>query len=260
MTPRLLSTTRQILNFRTGVVTSIMLVGGLALAAFTKAGQPQKQHFQEIDVERLNIVEKDGTLRLAIANHDRLPDPVVGGKTYPGLRGGTAAGGAGMIFYNDEGNEDGGLIFHGKRTAQGYQASFGLTMDQYNQDEVVTLGNSDANGRHTAGFSILDRSEQSIQPFADSMMVIRSLPDGPAKTERMRRLRAMMIERGEAPSTRIAIGKDPTRNAVVVLSDPKGHARLRLVVDSLGRAGIEFLDADGHVTRRISGDDAGSSK
>jgi hypothetical protein len=34
--------------------------------------QTQKQKFAEIDVERINIVEKDGKLRMVISNQDRL--------------------------------------------------------------------------------------------------------------------------------------------------------------------------------------------
>jgi hypothetical protein len=47
------------------------------------------------------------------------------------------------------------------------------------------------------------------------------------------------------------VGRDPARNALVNLSDPNGKVRLRLVVDSLGRAGVEFLDDKGVVTSRL---------
>ncbi|MBC7897945.1 MAG: hypothetical protein H7066_21165 [Cytophagaceae bacterium] len=50
---------------------------------------------------------------------------------------------------------------------------------------------------------------------------------------------------------RVYVGRDPARNAVINLSDPEGRTRLRLVVDSLGTAGLEFLDAAGQVTSRI---------
>ena len=34
--------------------------------------------FGEIDVERINLVEKDGKVRLVISNVDRFPQPIVG--------------------------------------------------------------------------------------------------------------------------------------------------------------------------------------
>ena len=50
---------------------------------------------------------------------------------------------------------------------------------------------------------------------------------------------------------RMFIGRDPQKNAVLNLSDPNGKPRLRLLVDSLGSARIEFLDPTGKVTNTI---------
>ena len=52
---------------------------------------------------------------------------------------------------------------------------------------------------------------------------------------------------------RMFLGKDPSKSAVLNLSDPNGKPRLRLVVDSLGAARIEFLDAAGKVTNTVTG-------
>ena len=41
--------------------------------------QSPKQRFSEIDVERINVVEADGTVKLVIANRQRAPDQVMGG-------------------------------------------------------------------------------------------------------------------------------------------------------------------------------------
>src|SRR5258707_14527696 len=86
-------------------VTATVVLRVLVLAAFSRLGQ--KTRFEEIDVERINVVEKDGTLRLVISNKARAPDAVVSGKTYP--RGGGNR--PGFIFCNDEGNETGRLIY-----------------------------------------------------------------------------------------------------------------------------------------------------
>src|SRR6185369_11462715 len=86
------------------------LVGGLfLLTAFTL--QTGKHNFEEINVQRINVVEKDGSLRLVIANNERSPGPIERGKPF-GYPGG---GRAGMIFYNEEGTENGGLVFGGKK-------------------------------------------------------------------------------------------------------------------------------------------------
>ncbi|HEX5435851.1 MAG TPA: hypothetical protein VFW98_01735 [Gemmatimonadaceae bacterium] len=222
--------------------TTLLVV--VCLAAFRQAHSIP--HFQQIDVERINVVEKDGTPRLVISNRARLPDLVIGGKVYP-LRGGNGVNAAGMIFYNDEGNEDGGLVFSGKRTAQGHSASAGLTFDQYNQDETVTLSYADANGKRRAGLLISDRAAVSIQGFADSVMAIRSLPDGAEKTRRLQQLKSNAVALGGTGTPRLYAGKDANKAAIVMLSDPQGRPRLRLTVDSLGAPRIDFLDAQQHV-------------
>jgi hypothetical protein len=52
---------------------------------------------------------------------------------------------------------------------------------------------------------------------------------------------------------RVYVGRDTLKRAVVNLSDKWGNPRLRLVVDSLGAARIEFLDQGGRVTQTING-------
>src|SRR6266568_5008841 len=71
--------------------------------------QTKKQKFEEIDVERINIVEKDGKLRMVISNEERQHPGIIDGKTLPRKEGRPA----GMLFFNDKGDEMGGLTFGG---------------------------------------------------------------------------------------------------------------------------------------------------
>lgn len=223
--------------------TSLIVV--LSLLAFRNVQRP---HFQEIDAERINIVEPDGTLRMTISDHERLPEPVIGGKSYP-LRTGTGGAGAGLLFFNDEGNEDGGLTYTGRKTATGYTAGAGLTFDQYNQDETVTLSYNDENRARRAGLLIADRPDASIQEFAESAMVFRNLPNGPERTRRLQVFRDEMRRRGlYGPTPRLYAGKTVDKASIVLLSDRQGHPRIRMMVDSLGAPTLDFLDATGKVT------------
>ena len=79
------------------------LLGTLSIAAFRQAAK--KTRFAEIDVERINVVEPDGKLRLVISNRARSIGPIYKGKPF-GYPGGTRPG---LIFFNDEGTENGGL-------------------------------------------------------------------------------------------------------------------------------------------------------
>src|SRR3970040_704476 len=80
-----------------------VLFAVVTLAAFRQT--EQKTRLAELDVERINIVEPDGKLRMVISNRPRSTGPIYKGKPF-GYAGG---GRPGIIFFNDEGTENGGL-------------------------------------------------------------------------------------------------------------------------------------------------------
>jgi hypothetical protein len=131
-----------------------------------------------------------------------------------------------MIFYNDEGEENGGLIFGGKKV-DGTVESFGhLSFDQYDEDQDMALEYSERQGKRSTGLEFNDRPDTPIGELYDRQQAIAKLPAGPAKDSAMRALRAGFANR----------------------------PRLRLTVDSAGVAMIEFLDEAGKVTKRVTGE------
>ena len=226
-------------------VVATILLGTLSVAAFRQA--TQKTRFTEIDVERINIVEPDGKLRMVISNRPRSIGPIYKGKPF-GYPGGTRPG---MIFFNDEGTENGGLTFTGMRRPDGtYVSSTGMSFDQFNSDEVLTLRYSDENGRKTTGIAIAERDERDIYDLIMARDSINKLTDSVAKAAALQRL---FGPRNGVPlqATRVYLGRDRNKSAVLNLSDPNGRPRLRLKVDSLGAASLEFLDEKGSVTARM---------
>jgi hypothetical protein len=97
----------------------------------TGAKSDQKQTFDEIQVHRIDVVEPDGTLRMLISDRDRLPGVIVKGKEQPKFD----RPGAGMLFYNNEGSENGGLVFGGNRNEKGEVVDSGasLSFDKYGE-------------------------------------------------------------------------------------------------------------------------------
>jgi hypothetical protein len=217
----------------------------LALAAFSQRRAPTK--FDEIDVERINVREPDGKLRMVIANRARSTGPIAYGKPF-GYPGGSRPG---IIFFNDEGTENGGLTFSGLRKPDGTYTSTGhLSFDQYNQDQVVYLQYIDNNGQMRKGLTIADRADVPILDVVALSDSIKAMPAGPAKQAAEKRL---MEPRPGVPlfAQRLYVGRDPAKAAIVLLSDRQGHPRLRLMVDSLGEASLAFLDTTGNVVRSI---------
>jgi hypothetical protein len=221
----------------------VALTAGLALVAWHKASEPTR--FKEIAVERINIVEPDGKLRMTISDAAQSPGWVFHGKPYPGR-----PHFAGMIFFNDEGEEDGGLSFGGRMANGKFDADGGLSFDQYNSDETVTLRYSDDNGVKREGLFLTDRANIPLTDIIAKRDALNAMPAGATRDSAMK----AFVENNGHPlaATRVAVVRDPTKSAVVSLADPQGHPRLRLVVDSTGAASIQFLDTEGHVTKSVS--------
>ena len=233
------------------VTTAMMVV--LALAAFRHV--PQNAKFGEIDAERINIVEPNGMYRMVISNRPRSIGPIYKGKPF-GYKGGTRPG---IIFFNDEGTENGGLTFVGSRSADGkYTASTHMSFDQFNSDQVLNLDYRDENGRRLVGFSVNDRADVDIHDWVLARDSIMAMKDTVARAAALRQLSA---PRNGVPlaAQRLFVGRDASQSATVNLADRSGRPRLRLVVDSTGAARIEFLDPGGRVTYSLS-DTTGRSR
>jgi hypothetical protein len=228
------------------IVTSVV-IGVFVLGGFQQQSQ-QKTKFEEIDVERINVVEPNGMYRMVISNRPKSIGPIYKGKPF-GYPGG---GRPGIIFFNDEGTENGGLTFTGSRDSTGrYRASTHMSFDQFDQDQVVNLDYSDQNGRRLMGFSINDRADVNIFDLVKARDSIMKMTDTVARNAALAQL---VGPRNGVPlnAQRLFVGRDPAKSAIVNLADRDGKPRLRLLVDSLGTPRIEFLDATGKVTYAVT--------
>ena len=91
---------------------------------------------------------------MVISNCARLPGVIVKGKEQPP----SDRPQAGMIFYNDEGSENGGLKFGGRRNEKGEVVDSGgsLSFDKYGADQIVQLAGVDDKNDRFAGLAISD--------------------------------------------------------------------------------------------------------
>jgi hypothetical protein len=112
------------------------------------------QRIGVLDAERINIRESDGTLKAVLSNSagfnegDRAKS---GGPRFSGL-----------MFYNEEGQEEGGLIYQGKAIPGGQDSDVTLTMDQYRQDQNVYLNHTEH--RDASGDNISDGLQINSRP------------------------------------------------------------------------------------------------
>ena len=236
---------REIRRLKTYALVMTALFATMTLAAFKQGAQ--KQRFSEIDVERINVIEPDGSYRMVISNRPRSIGPIYRGKPF-GYPGG---GRPGIIFFNDEGTENGGLTFTGKKNPDGtYSASSGFSFDQFNQDQILYFQYAEENGRRRTGFTIADRADVDIYDMVLERDSIMKLPEGAVRNEALQKWQQ---PRNGVPlfATRLYVGRTVQKASVVSLADPQGRTRLALKVDSLGVASIEFMDENGKVTGKF---------
>lgn len=233
---------------RLALVAAGFVMGAAAPTALVMADSgPPKAIFDEISAKRVNIVEPDGKYRLVLANSERFPGLFMEGKEYRHH----SRDGGGMLFFNDEGDEVGGLTFGSKTVGDDRRASGSLMFDQYKQDQTVGIQYSEANGNRTAGLRVWDRPDWSIKPLMEMSARAAAAPDEAGRNRIREAMRAYATANGGAGAERVFAGKT-TDDAIVRLADKRGKPRLLLRVGADGAASIEFLDTSGKVVKRIT--------
>ena len=216
---------------------AVLLAALFAGAAFLAQGR--RARFTEVDLERLNVVEPDGQLVLAMANTARLPDALIAGKSVK-----TNRTGPGLIFFDGKGWEVGGLVYGTEPTRGGYRAGGHFSLDQFRNDQVVYLSyQDDGTTNKSAGLYIVDRARTPTLDEQMRMQETLASATGDARVALEAKLRATTAQR-------VFVGSE-NETAMVRLRDRAGRDRIRLLVDPQGAARIEFVDESGRVVDRL---------
>ena len=187
---------------------SLVANGLVAVLLLTGFASSRSSTFDEITVHRINVVEPDGTLRMVISNKADLPGVIVKGKEQPPQDRPQA----GMLFYNDEGSENGGLIFGGRKDSSGNVVDSGgsLSFDKYGANQIVQIAGVDDKTDQFAGMAIRDDNK------------------------------------------RVWVGRTGDGDAMLSLMDGSGRKRIVLKVTAAGQSSLEFLDAKGNVVKHMN--------
>lgn len=209
-------------------------------------GASKVKEFDRISVHRIDVVEPDGTPRLFISDRAEFPGDFFHGRE---LQRRDRKDSAGMLFINDEGTEDGGLIYGGVKS-NGKPSSFShLSFDQYDQDQTVTIGTALQDGQRTAGIALNDVPLQAMTPdLIEEGERIKNMPHGPARGEAW----AALQKKFPISMERASLLRQADGAVGLTLKDKEGRKRLVLSVGADGKPSIELLDEHGQVQRNIS--------
>jgi hypothetical protein len=215
------------------VLVATALVG-IAIMAF--GSQRSSLQLDEVTVRQIHVVDSNGRERITI------------GGEFPPRR----AELAGILFHNQEGNEAGGLVYHGKRNAEGQIEAGGLlTFDQYREDQIMILEYSHTGEKKRNGLTFADRPDE----MSERLLAVYAAVEAAKSDEEREKIKAEMlpgIPPEELPARRLFVGRNIEGVSLVSLHDGAGRPRLNLEVDADGTASIVFLDAAGGTVRTIT--------
>jgi len=224
-------------------IYSAILTAVFALTVLTAATKTRKGSFDELDVQRINVVEPDGTLRMVISDKTRFPGIILKGKEYPHPNRRTA----GMLFFDDEGTENGGLTFGGGKDKDGKTSSAGhLSFDRYHQDQVFAIDAAE-NGRDRS--STLVVSDRPDWPIDDLVLLLTRIKDLPADQQKAELSTFQASHERSQP--RLYLGRSGDRSVSLKLKDPQGRDRIVIEVAPDGSPSLRMLDQNGKVIGKL---------
>ncbi|KKX49334.1 MULTISPECIES: hypothetical protein [Sphingobacterium] len=192
-----------IVGFYAGIVT-------IAFLMLFYSFNTLHQKFDEITVKRINIVDDKGVNRMIISNQERMEPPILFGKKYK-----RALNPAGIIFYNEKGDECGGLAISKNPETNTYALAF----DYDNADAIgILTQQSNKNNHYKSGIVINDKD-------------LSGKIGG--NTNRIN----LMTDNG---------------NSGLVINGPDEKPRIIISVDSLGNPLFKILNNEGKLIKEIN--------
>jgi len=160
---------------------------------------------QSLTAERIDIKDRSGKNRVVIANTDNIPQPIINGKTYK-----RAYAPAGLIFYDKNGDERGGLAITDNEETN----LNALAFDYQNADAIGILAQDNKHDNYFRAGLLINDKDLSGKPGHNINRI------------------NLLTENG---------------NASLVMKDNNETPRIILKVDSLGNPSIEMLNDKGKV-------------
>jgi hypothetical protein len=220
----------------------------LASSAFTGTGI---EKFTEINVQRINIVEADGTTRMVITNAGLFPNGNDSINNRPTNEQRKKR--SGMLFFNEDGIECGGFIYDGQKKGNGHNSGLSLTYDQYDGDQVMQLITQDyqqgdkrmVSSRLVFNDRPAKETQAGIHAISAELDSLRKKDPAAAKSKYQDYLAKGLI--GGAP--RVMLGKSGSENNGLFLFDNNGMPRAMFYVDKENNARLDFFDDKGAIVQ-----------
>jgi len=227
------------INFLTGY--AIVSTVAFAFILFSSFNVKDKNlNVDELTLKRLNLIGEDGSLRVVISNETRQHPGRIDGKDLP-----KRERPAGIIFFNNEGDECGGIVFGLNKKEDVVHSGISFTMDNYRNDQVVQILNNETykndNAEIVRGlmfneFQLGSSLTSAITKFDE----LNKITDPEKKKEKEKEL-----ESTESSRRRLFIGRNTNNDNGLFLYDSAGMLKMKIYVDKEGKPKIEVINKEG---------------
>jgi len=192
------------LGFYAGVLTAAFL---MLLYSFNLI---ENKTFDEITVERINIVDKKGVNRMILSNQERMEPPILFGKKYK-----RALNPAGIIFYNEKGDECGGIAL----SKNPETSTYALAFDYDNADAIGLLTQQNNNKKTYKSGIVINDKDLSGKIGGNTNRI------------------NLMTENG---------------NSSLIINGPDEKPRIIISVDSIGTPLFKVMNKEGKIIKEIN--------
>lgn len=212
----------------------------LLLFAFLYVKATDKK-IDELTIKRINLIGEDGSLRMVISNESRQHPGRIDGKELPKRNRP-----AGIIFFDNNGNECGGLTYNETKEDNKVNKMMSFTMDNYKNDQVVQVIDDESYQNNKA--SIRRGFVVNEFPVGTDMGILIDKMDSLNKIKDtvIRRKLLKSLFKSAASKRRIFLGRTSENQSGIFLYDNSGKPRLEIYVDSSGNPQMVLIDSLGN--------------
>lgn len=232
------------MNRRIKFLTAYAIVSSVVFLIFILSSFIDKsKRTDELTIKKLNIVGEDGSLRMVISNETRQHPGRMEGKDFP-----KRERPAGIIFFNNEGDECGGIIANVSKEKNSTNSGMSFTMDNFHDDQVIQILNDETyengNAKIQRGLTINEFPVGSnINTRNAKFEKLEEIKDPKEKNAKMN---ALWVKEGS--KRRLFVGRNINNDSGLFLYDNNGKPKMKIYVDKDGSPKIQVISESGTVT------------
>lgn len=194
----------------------------------------------EITTKRLNIVDGNGNKYIVLSNPENQALATINDKPIDPNQ--TKRDVAGLLFFNEDGDEIGGLVY-GIDSTDSYQL---LTFDQRKNDQVMALRKDEylekGIWKKQYGLLLQERSDKQNDVITSELREIETIEDS---LLREKELEKFYNNPDHLSPYRLFIGRTFDGDFGLYLMDKENRTRLQIYIDEHGEPHIESIDEKG---------------